>query len=55
LMTEVARRDRDLVEHLRKLYAGECQICEWAPRCSYGAELCEAHHVRWLSRGGDDA
>jgi 5-methylcytosine-specific restriction protein A len=53
-MTEVARRDRDLVEQLRDLYAGECQICGWAPRRSYGAELCEAHHVRWLSRGGDD-
>ena len=32
LMTEVVRRDRDLVEHLRDLYDGECQICGWAPR-----------------------
>lgn len=55
LMTEVVRRDRDLVEQLRELYAGECQICGWAPRSRYGTELCEAHHVRWLSRGGDDA
>jgi 5-methylcytosine-specific restriction enzyme A len=55
LMTEVARRDRDLVEQLRELYAGECQICAWAPRRCYRTELCEAHHVRWLSRGGDDA
>jgi 5-methylcytosine-specific restriction enzyme A len=55
LMTEVARRDRDLVEQLRDLYAGECQICGWSPRRSYGTELYEAHHVRWLSRGGDDA
>jgi hypothetical protein len=55
LMTEVVRRDRDLVEQLRELYSGECQICGWAPRRHYRAELCEAHHVRWLSRGGDDA
>jgi 5-methylcytosine-specific restriction protein A len=54
LMTEVVRRDRGLVEHLRDLYAGECQICSWAPRQTYEVELCEAHHVRWLSRGGDD-
>jgi 5-methylcytosine-specific restriction protein A len=54
LMTEVVRRGRDLVEELRELYAGECQICGWAPRSRYRAELCEAHHVRWLSRGGDD-
>lgn len=55
LMMEAVRRDRDLVYHIRNLYAGECQICGWAPRTQYGAEMCEAHHVRWLSRGGDDA
>jgi 5-methylcytosine-specific restriction enzyme A len=54
LITEVLRRDRDLVNELRDLYSGECQICGWAPVSSYGAELCEAHHVRWLSRGGED-
>jgi hypothetical protein len=54
LITEVVRRDRDLVEELRELYSGECQICGWAPRRHYGTEICEAHHVRWLSRGGDD-
>lgn len=54
LMTEVAKRDRDLVEQLREIYVGECQICGWAPRQSYGTELCEAHHIRWISRGGDD-
>jgi 5-methylcytosine-specific restriction protein A len=55
LMSEVVRRDRGLVEELRDLYAGECQVCGWAPRQTYGIELCEAHHVRWLSRGGDDS
>ncbi len=54
LMTEAARRDRNLVEQLRELYVGECQICGWAPRRTYRVELCEAHHLRWLSRGGDD-
>ena len=54
LMKEVVKRDRDLVDHLRELYVGECQICGWAPRQNYGAELCEAHHIRWLSRGGND-
>jgi len=54
LAEEVLRRDRDLVEELRELYSGECQICGWAPLNRYGANLCEAHHVRWLSRGGED-
>jgi predicted HNH restriction endonuclease len=43
------------VDDLRTLYDGRCQICSWAPRSVYGFDLCEAHHVRWLSRGGDDA
>jgi len=48
-------RDRGLVNQLRTLYEGRCQICSWSPRSNYGVDLCEAHHVRWLSRGGDDA
>jgi hypothetical protein len=55
LMQAAVRRDRDLVEELREIYAGECQICGWAPRRTYGTELCEAHHVRWLSRAGIDS
>jgi len=54
LMQTAVRRDRDIVEELRDIYAGECQICGWAPRRTYRTELCEAHHVRWLSRGGID-
>ena len=47
-------RDRRLTLELRDLYGGSCQLCGWAPRQDYGADLCEAHHVRWLSRGGPD-
>lgn len=54
LMTEAVRRDRQHVETLRALYDGRCQICEWAPRARYGTDVCEGHHVRWLSRGGQD-
>ena len=44
-------RDRKLTTELRELYAGTCQLCGWAPRRTYGTDLCEAHHVHWLSRG----
>jgi hypothetical protein len=40
-MTTASRRDRDLVDQLRDLYTGECQICGWAPRRSYGTELAK--------------
>jgi len=54
LTVEAARRDRELVLQLLELYGGACQICRWSPRASYGTDICEAHHVRWLSRGGED-
>lgn len=55
LISGARRRDRMLVGELRELYHGQCQICGWSPRSTYGAEICETHHVRWLSRGGRDA
>lgn len=54
LLCEVPVRSRGLVERLRELYAGRCQLCLWEPTRVYGAELCEAHHLQWLSRGGRD-
>jgi hypothetical protein len=55
LLRSAATRDRSLSADLRDLYDGRCQVCSWAPRGRYAVELCEAHHVRWLSRGGSDA
>lgn len=50
----VVRRAARLALELRVLYAGRCQLGEWSPRDLYGEELCEGHHVHWLSRGGAD-
>ena len=55
LFEQVPRRNRQHVEELRKLYEGMCQLCAWNPKSLYRRDLCEAHHVHWLSRGGDDA
>lgn len=55
-LTQVAaKRNRRLVEELQALYSGRCQLCGWEPIERYSVELCEAHHIRWLSRGGEDA
>lgn len=48
-------RNRKNVSKLQNLYQGKCQICEWAPKKKYGAFLCQAHHLQWLSRGGSDS
>jgi 5-methylcytosine-specific restriction enzyme A len=47
-------RRADLVRDLRKIYGGRCQLCAWDSIAEYGIDLCEAHHVRWLGRGGKD-
>lgn len=47
-------RSPALVAHLRRLYDGQCQVCQWSPKAVYGEELCEGHHWQWLSRGGAD-
>ena len=54
LYRQAGRRDARLYEDLRTLYRGVCQVSGWDPRREYGVDLCEAHHVRWLSRGGKD-
>jgi predicted HNH restriction endonuclease len=50
-----ARRDRQLARELHGLYEGRCQLCGYDSLLVYGASAAEAHHVVYLSRGGDDA
>jgi hypothetical protein len=54
LYEKVPQRDPALCDELRELYGGICQITGFDPRGEYGVDLCEAHHLRWLSRGGAD-
>jgi hypothetical protein len=51
---QVYIRNKGFVRELQKLYGGKCQICLWNPKGVYGESLCHAHHVHWLSRGGED-
>jgi 5-methylcytosine-specific restriction protein A len=55
LYRQAIRRNKQLVQELREMYSGNCQICLWNPRASYGKELCHGHHLHWLSRGGADS
>lgn len=54
LYRQVYRRNKIFVRELQALYDGKCQICLWNPKGVYGESLCHAHHVHWLSRGGED-
>jgi 5-methylcytosine-specific restriction protein A len=54
LEAAVPRRSKAHVQQLHRLYDGRCQVCGLHPRTEFTVELCEAHHVHWLSRGGDD-
>lgn len=54
LYSQAPGRNPKLVEDLQGLYDGQCQICLWHPRRQYQNQLCHAHHIQWLSRGGED-
>ena len=55
LFEQAPRRNPQHVKELQGMYGGMCQLCGWNPKSRYRRDLCEAHHVHWLSRGGDDA
>lgn len=48
-------RNRELATALRDRYAGRCQLCAYDPKTLYGTGACEAHHIVYLSHGGEDA
>lgn len=48
------QRSRGLVSDLNRRYAGRCQLCAFSPRVVYGVSAAHAHHIVYLSRGGND-
>lgn len=48
-------RNRQLVADLYQLYAGRCQLCAFDSETIYNTATSEAHHIHYLSRGGEDA
>jgi hypothetical protein len=50
----LAARDCNLVQELQDRYTGRCQLCAFDSLVVYGAASAEAHHIVYLSRGGDD-
>jgi hypothetical protein len=53
-LVEVYERDQTLVDQLKRLYGGQCQICDSVPFKGLFGNIVEAHHVQWLCRGGAD-
>jgi hypothetical protein len=53
-LLSLAPRDRQLVHELHDLYSGRCQLCAFDSPAVYGVPSAEAHHIVYLSRGGDD-
>lgn len=54
-LTEAFLRKSRLVADLKRMYGGRCQICGESPFAgTLGPDVLEAHHIRWLCRGGED-
>lgn len=47
-------RSRTLVRQIHEIYRGRCQICGFDPVLVYGVDAYHAHHLVYLSRGGED-
>jgi len=41
--------DKQIIDNLKKLYNGSCQICGYNPMEKLGANICEAHHIEYFS------
>ena len=54
-LSEVYNRDQSLVNELRHLYNGRCQICDSSPFNGLFGSIVEGHHIEWLCRGGQDS
>ena len=54
LYSQAVTRNRDIVIELQGLYKGKCQVCSWDPKEIFGFNICQGHHLYWLSRGGKD-
>lgn len=55
LLSQARLRSRTRVAELSELYRGRCQVCCWSAQPTFPFHVGEAHHVRWVSRGGADA
>ncbi|GJE54757.1 hypothetical protein [Methylobacterium thuringiense] len=53
-LREVFVRDAKHVKELKKLYGGRCQISGQKVLEDFSVDITEAHHIRWLTRGGSD-
>lgn len=54
-LAEVYERDQALVDELKRLYKGQCQICSMVPFNGVFGRIVEGHHLDWLCRGGSDS
>jgi hypothetical protein len=50
----LSSRNRQLVKDLNDRYCGRCQLCAFDSTVVYGVPSAEAHHIVYLSRGGED-
>jgi len=53
-LSEVYDRDQSIVDELKRIYGGRCQICASVPFNGLFGNIVEGHHIEWLSRNDKD-
>ena len=46
--------DTSIVQKLKQLYRGQCQICGGRPIADSGVDICEAHHIEYYAESANN-
>lgn len=49
-LAKVRKLNKHIIDTLKKMYKGECQLCGGKVGEQYGKEIVEAHHIEYFSK-----
>lgn len=49
-LAKVRKLNKNIIDTLKKMYKGECQLCGGKVGEQYGKEIVEAHHIEYFSK-----
>lgn len=49
-LARVRKLNKHIIDTLKKMYKGKCQLCGGKVREQYGKEIVEAHHIEYFSK-----
>ena len=50
LIQQLIKLNKQIIDNLKKIYRGECQLCGQKLGEEYGKEIVQAHHIEYFSK-----